>query len=193
MRDQRRAVAAERAIGAPEIVHDGRATVVAQGIRRADLQRYARFTTMIECQTMTRDRVDRSVTANALRRARERSTECDVEFRTFRYARLVRRQRREQTRAELRLERNRRETIARNRVAGRLRAQIDERSVDAVERRPRHEPENLHGAKASTIASQTAARTSRKSCRPKYTALVSNTIERSRSGSAHTTVPVNPV
>src|SRR5579875_508830 len=50
-----------------------------------------------------------------------------------------------------------------------------------------------HHSSSSTTASWNAMRISRMSNRPKYTAFVRSTIVRSRSGSAHTEVPTNPV
>ncbi len=150
----------------------------------------------MEREAVARHKVGRAIPRDGAHRRAERVAERHVERGDGGGPRFIRRQRGADGARETRAERYGGKAFELRDDAAAAGRQPHERGVDPVERRARHQPDRAqrHATSiAATTASHTAARTSRRSRRPKYTPLASSTIVSSRSGSAHTQVPVKPV
>ena len=121
---------------------------------------------MEEREAVAREIVDGCAVRRVFGRSVKEFAKRAVERRDLCGVRRVRRQRGAQALAHFGRKRFADEAYEIERIPVAARSNIDERGVDAVERGPRHQAERAHQPNSRTAASQTAARRSRRSCRP---------------------------
>ena len=191
-RDQRRALATERDVGAPEVVDDRDAERDRDARRVADLQRRMlrremgdRLAVQGDARRLPADRRDDLAGQRGVRVAELGVQDRDV----------VRRQRRARSGREDPVPQAVRMVTRdvgeeRDPRSGTL-AELDRRRVHAVGRRAGHDPDRDHAAASCTAMRKRYIASS--FARPKYTRFVRRTTVRSARGSIQSDVPVNPV